>query len=84
VAQAIDGEAIEVWGDGLATRSFCYIDDCIEGILRLMDSGHTLCFDSPPPFQNTTKPHCHAFVTAMSRQHPCRRVHLQNRMRRES
>jgi nucleoside-diphosphate-sugar epimerase len=39
VAMAADGEAIEVWGDGLATRSFCYIDDCIEGILRLMDSG---------------------------------------------
>ena len=29
---------IEVWGDGEQTRSFCYIDDCVEGIYRLMHS----------------------------------------------
>ncbi len=31
---------IEIWGDGLQTRSFCYIDDCLEGIYRLMHSDH--------------------------------------------
>lgn len=31
---------IEVWGDGEQTRSFCYIDDCLEGIFRLMRSNH--------------------------------------------
>lgn len=30
----------EMWGDGLQTRSFCYIDDAVEGILRLMESDH--------------------------------------------
>lgn len=40
VAQADDGGTIEIWGDGLQTRSFCYIDDCIEGIYRLMNSGY--------------------------------------------
>lgn len=30
---------IEIWGDGEQTRSFCYIDDCVEGIHRLMQSG---------------------------------------------
>jgi nucleoside-diphosphate-sugar epimerase len=35
------GDAIEVWGDGEQTRSFCYIDDCVEGIYRLMESGFT-------------------------------------------
>jgi GDP-D-mannose 3', 5'-epimerase len=30
---------IEIWGDGEQTRSFCYIDDCLEGIHRLMQSG---------------------------------------------
>ena len=40
VALASDGEEIEVWGDGLQTRSFCYIDDCIEGLRRVMESGH--------------------------------------------
>ena len=32
VALANDGDAIEVWGDGEQTRSYCYIDDCVEGI----------------------------------------------------
>ncbi len=31
-------DEIEVWGDGLQTRSYCYIEDCIEGIYRLMQS----------------------------------------------
>ena len=39
IALAADGETIEVWGDGTQTRSFLYIDECMEGILRLMRSG---------------------------------------------
>jgi GDP-D-mannose 3',5'-epimerase len=38
VALARDGDEIEVWGDGLQTRSFMYIDDCVEGLQRLMAS----------------------------------------------
>jgi GDP-D-mannose 3', 5'-epimerase len=38
VALADDGESIEVWGDGLQTRSFTHVDDCVEGIYRLMQS----------------------------------------------
>lgn len=38
VAYAHDGDAIEIWGDGEQTRSFCHIDDCVEGIYRLMMS----------------------------------------------
>jgi nucleoside-diphosphate-sugar epimerase len=38
IALAEDGGEIEVWGDGLQTRSYCYIDDCVEGIYRLMRS----------------------------------------------
>ncbi len=41
VALAEDGTGIEVWGDGEQTRSFCYIDDCIEGLRRIMESGYT-------------------------------------------
>jgi nucleoside-diphosphate-sugar epimerase len=40
VALAGDGDSIEVWGDGGQTRSYCYIDDCVEGIHRLMRSEH--------------------------------------------
>lgn len=40
VALAQDGDTIEVWGDGQQTRSYCYIDDCVEGISRLMRSDY--------------------------------------------
>jgi len=39
IALADDGGEIEVWGDGLQTRSYCFIDDCVEGIYRLVQSG---------------------------------------------
>ena len=38
IAAAPDGGEIEMWGDGLQTRSFLYIDECVEGSLRLMRS----------------------------------------------
>ena len=38
VALAADGAAIEIWGDGRQTRSFLYVDECLEGVLRLSRS----------------------------------------------
>jgi nucleoside-diphosphate-sugar epimerase len=38
VAEQPDGGEIEIWGDGLQTRSFLYIDECIEAVRRLMES----------------------------------------------
>ena len=38
VAEANSGGQIEVWGDGLQTRSFLYIDECLEGTIRLLRS----------------------------------------------
>jgi GDP-D-mannose 3', 5'-epimerase len=40
VAYASDGDEIEVWGDGQQTRSFMYVDDCVEGLIRLMNSDY--------------------------------------------
>ena len=40
VALAADGDVIEIWGDGEQTRSFMYVDDCVEGLLRIMASDH--------------------------------------------
>lgn len=37
-AKLAETNKIEIWGDGGQTRSFCYIDDCVEGLLRLMAS----------------------------------------------
>ncbi len=40
VALAAHGDEIEVWGDGKQTRSFMYVDDCVEGIVRIMRSDY--------------------------------------------
>jgi GDP-D-mannose 3',5'-epimerase len=40
VATAEPGGDVEIWGDGEQTRSFCYVDDCVEGIYRLMQSDY--------------------------------------------
>ncbi len=40
IALAADGDAIEVWGDGQQTRSYCYVGDCVEGLHRLMRSDY--------------------------------------------
>src|SRR5688572_2762633 len=41
VAKLTGEPVIEIWGDGEQTRSFCYIEDCVEGIYRLMRSDHS-------------------------------------------
>ncbi len=41
IAQAPDGGTIEMWGDGEQTRTYLYIDECLEGVRRLMDSDFT-------------------------------------------
>lgn len=38
IVQALKGEDITIYGDGSQTRSFCYVDDLIEGMIRLMNS----------------------------------------------
>ncbi len=42
ILQALTDQPITIYGDGLQTRSFCYVDDLIEGFVRLMDSGYDL------------------------------------------
>jgi UDP-glucuronate decarboxylase len=39
IVQALRGEPITIYGDGSQTRSFCYVDDLIEGMIRLMETG---------------------------------------------
>jgi UDP-glucuronate decarboxylase len=38
IVQALQGDPITIYGDGAQTRSFCYVDDLVEGFIRLMDS----------------------------------------------
>ncbi|MCB9778053.1 MAG: SDR family oxidoreductase [Alphaproteobacteria bacterium] len=41
INQALDGQPLTVFGDGLQTRSFCYVTDLVDGIIRLMESDLT-------------------------------------------
>ena len=40
VAKLTGDPTVEIWGDGAQTRSFCYVDDCLEGVVRLMRSDY--------------------------------------------
>ncbi|HWL60382.1 MAG TPA: UDP-glucuronic acid decarboxylase family protein [Microbacteriaceae bacterium] len=40
IVQALRGEPITIYGDGSQTRAFCYVDDLIDGMVRLMGTGH--------------------------------------------
>ena len=39
IVQALKGEPITIYGDGNQTRSFCYVDDLVDGLVRLMATG---------------------------------------------
>ena len=43
ITQALAGEPITVFGDGSQTRSFCFVDDLVDGLIRLMDSPDEVC-----------------------------------------
>jgi dTDP-glucose 4,6-dehydratase len=40
LVQALKGEALTIYGDGKQTRSFCYVDDLVDGILKFFNNGH--------------------------------------------
>ena len=40
IVQALRGEPLTLYGDGSQTRSFCYVDDLIDGLVRMMDGAH--------------------------------------------
>ena len=42
IVQAIKGEDITVYGEGQQTRAFCYVDDLVDGLIRLMNQEHTI------------------------------------------
>jgi dTDP-glucose 4,6-dehydratase len=55
MGQALRGEDITVFGDGSQTRSFCYVDDLIEGIYRLLLSDYAMPVNIGNPTEITIK-----------------------------
>ncbi|HCW08303.1 MAG TPA: NAD-dependent dehydratase, partial [Cytophagales bacterium] len=55
IGQALRGEDLTIFGDGLQTRSFCYVDDLIEGIYRLLMSDYVLPVNIGNPAEITIK-----------------------------
>src|SRR3981189_3552627 len=57
IVQALRGEDITIYGDGLQRRSFCYVDDLIEGFVRMMDSPREITgpFNMGNPVEFTIK-----------------------------
>ena len=55
IRQALDGEALTVFGDGSQTRSFCYVDDLVRGLVALLDSPHPGPFNLGNPKEWTVR-----------------------------
>jgi dTDP-glucose 4,6-dehydratase len=64
ITQALRGEPITVYGDGSQTRSFCYIDDLVEGIIRLMGSTYALPVNIGNPEEYTILELAKRIITA--------------------
>lgn len=65
ITQALRGDDLTVYGDGTQTRSFCYVDDLIEGMLRLMDQDeHTGPVNIGNPVENTMLELAQAVIAA--------------------
>jgi dTDP-glucose 4,6-dehydratase len=55
IVQALNGEPITIYGDGSQTRSFCYVEDEVEGIYRLFNRGDALPTNIGNPVEYTVK-----------------------------
>lgn len=62
IKQALTGEALTVYGDGSQTRSFCYVDDLIAGILKLLFSDYNLPVNIGNPAEMTIKQFAEAII----------------------
>src|SRR6185436_17990692 len=68
MSQALRGEALTVFGDGSQTRSFCYVDDLVEGIWRLLGSAEHLPVNIGNPSEMTILQFAHGVIAATGSQ----------------
>ena len=53
LAQALRGEPLTIYGDGSQSRSFCYVDDLVDGVLRVLEHGDAMPFNLGNPHEYT-------------------------------
>ena len=73
IGQALRGEPLTIYGDGSQTRSFCYVADEVEGLLRLMESSYTMPMNVGNPREMTIAQFADALEKVVG--HPLKRVH---------
>lgn len=66
IGQALRGESLTIFGDGSQTRSFCYVDDLVEGIVRLLHSNHAEPVNIGNPDEITIAAFCHEIISLMN------------------
>jgi len=78
IVQALRGEAITIYGDGTQTRSFCFVDDLVEGLVRLMDSPPELTgpFNLGNPCETTIEEIAHRVLSQTGSRSRLRRLPL--------
>lgn len=73
IGQALRGEPLTIYGDGRQTRSFCFVDDEVEGLIRLMESTYTLPMNVGNPREMTIAEFADALEKVVGR--PLARIH---------
>jgi len=72
IIQALKGESLTIYGDGSQTRSFCYIDDQVRGLISLMESKETGPINIGNPEEYTIKQLAESVTTLVNKQFPNR------------
>ena len=79
IVQALRGEPLTIYGDGSQTRSFCYVEDLVDGLMKLMKASESKCgssIDGPTDISCGEQAHCAAQTNRHSQSRICRFIFI--------